>query len=163
MPPVDPTATATPAATSTPAPAPTPTPTLEFAPNERELLLTVAINSERAAAGRAALAHGPGLSTVARVRSLDMATDDYFGHVSPSGETVVDLMIAFEVPFGALGENLANVSGDVERSVAIAMEALMASPVHRDNILGGAYTRVGVGVAVTAEGAVIITMLFSDG
>ena len=163
MPPVDPTATATPAATSTPAPAPTPTPTLEFAPNERELLLTVAINSERAAAGRAALAHDPGLSTVARVRSLDMATDDYFGHVSPSGETVVDLMIAFEVPFGALGENLANVSGDVERSVAIAMEALMASPVHRDNILGGAYTRVGVGVAVTAEGAVIITMLFSDG
>ena len=92
-----------------------------------------------------------------------MATNDYFGHVSPDGETVVDLLIAFEVPFGALGENLANVSDDVERSVAIAMEALMESAVHRDNILGGAYTRVGVGVAVGAEGAVIVTMLFSDG
>ncbi len=170
-PPVEPaaTATATPAATSTPAPAPTPTPsptptpTQQFASNARELLLTAAINGERAAVGQAALTHDPGLSTVAKVRSLDMATNDYFGHVSPSGGTVVDLLIAFEVPFGALGENLANVSGDVERSVAIAMEALMASAVHRDNILGGAYTRVGVGVAVTAEGAVIITMLFSDG
>ena len=119
-----------------------------------------AINSERAAAGMAALAADGCVVYVAQVRSQDMASRGYFSHTSPEGQNAFDLMDANGVPYGWAGENLARNNYPDDQSVGVAIRDLMASQGHRDNILSANYTHLGVGAAVDSTGMKYFTMVF---
>ena len=120
------------------------------------------MNARRSAAGLAPLQVSGALTGVARARSSDMLANNYFGHSSPSGQTWYSLLAGLGLTYSAGGENLARVSGDTASSVSLAIEALMASPTHRANILNPAYRIVGVGGAVQGDSLTILTSVFTD-
>ena len=91
-----------------------------------------------------------------------MLDNNYFAHSSPSGQTWYSLLTSLGLSYSAGGENLAKVSGDTSSSVGLAIEALMASPTHRANILNPAYRLVGVGGAVQGDTITILTSVFTD-
>lgn len=152
------------------APAPPPAPVATAGPaaaaavalDAREQGLLEAMNARRASAGLSPLAVSAALTGVARTRSSDMLANGYFAHSSPSGQTWYSLLSSLGLSYSAGGENLAKVSGDAVTSVSTAIEALMASPTHRANILNPAYRVVGVGAAVQGDSLTILTSIFTD-
>ena len=90
-----------------------------------------------------------------------MADNHYFAHVSPSGSSWITLLTANEISVSGGGENLARVSGDVERSVVVASSALMDSPTHRSNILNTKFNQVGVAAITDADGVTIFVTIFA--
>ncbi len=90
-----------------------------------------------------------------------MASQGYFAHVSPSGETAFSLLDAYGIPYVWAGENLARNNYPDDQSVAIAMRDWMASQGHRDNMLNIHYTAIGVGAAVDAAGVKYFTVVFT--
>ncbi|HJX61603.1 MAG TPA: CAP domain-containing protein, partial [Dehalococcoidia bacterium] len=145
-------------ASSEPAPQPPPPP---VDPATLEAAVVAGINAQRAAAGLPSLQLDPDLAMVARERSNDMAQRGYFGHVSPTGETISSLMQSHGVAYSWCGENIAyNNFGD-DQTVAVVLSAWMASPGHRDNVLRSTFSRVGVGVALGGSGVKYYTAVFA--
>jgi uncharacterized YkwD family protein len=99
------------------------------------------VNQERAKAGLPALTSDPLLVKVARTKSQDMASRNYFSHQSPTYGSPFDMMRSFGVTYRAAGENIA-----LNQSTPAAHTALMNSTGHRENILGRQYTKVGIGI-----------------
>ncbi len=101
-------------------------------------------NTDRAAYNLGTLAVNDKLTAAAQAKANDMAAKSYFAHTSPEG---IDSWYWFkqaQYDFQHAGENLAvdfSDSADVER-------AWMNSPTHRDNILNGKYTEVGIATAL---------------
>lgn len=120
-----------------------------------------AVNEARAANGMAALAADGCVTYVAQLRSQDMASNSYFSHTSPGGQTAFSLLDAYGVPYAWAGENLARNNYPDEETVAIAIRDLMASEGHRANILHSHYTRLGVGFAEDGAGVRYFTMIFT--
>jgi uncharacterized protein YkwD len=120
------------------------------------------MNAARVERGLAPLAVRQDLTEVARARSEEMTRLGYFDHFYERGTSAYALLAAAGVTYSAGGENLAKVAGDSATSVTLAIQALMDSPTHRDNILGGAYTHVGVGAVTDSEGITIFTTIFTD-
>lgn len=83
------------------------------------------------------------LDSSAQKKLEDMLNLQYFEHVSPSGVGVSDLAKASSYEYIIIGENLA--LGNFKDSKAL-VDAWMASPGHRANILNGKYTEIGVAV-----------------
>ena len=83
------------------------------------------------------------LDLSAQKKLEDMLNLQYFEHVSPSGVGVSDLAKASSYEYIIIGENLA--LGNFKDSKAL-VDAWMASPGHRANILNGKYTEIGVAV-----------------
>ena len=109
------------------------------------------INRERAQNGDLPLKVDSRLQSAAQSHVEELVADDYFAHVSPSGYTPVDRIRATGyIPgpeFGYLiGENLAWGTLTLSTPQAI-VEAWMASPDHRANILEGRYVDTGIGIA----------------
>ena len=157
-----------PAATPEP-PAPTPAPApsigagLDTSPMDGyEQALFDATNTRRASQGLAPLRANGYLVGVARIRSQDMATNDYFAHTSPvTGDTAFSLMDAYAVPYAWAGENLAMNNYPAAECVGVADQALWDSPPHRENILNAHYTDVGIGLRVSADGMYYFTIVFT--
>ena len=86
-----------------------------------------------AAAERAAYDHG-----------VDMDVRKYFDHTSPAPNSTGpgQRLVAAGATFSGWGENIAMG----QPTPAAVMAAWMNSQGHRDNILNGAFTRLGVGV-----------------
>jgi uncharacterized protein YkwD len=102
-------------------------------PREQELLNLV--NQARGAAGLGPLALNSKLSRMARKHSRHMAADRTLYHTSC-------LSCRFKGRrWRVLGENVGT-----GRSVLKVHLMMMSTDVHRGNILGGAYSRVGIGV-----------------
>jgi uncharacterized protein YkwD len=109
------------------------------------------INHERALDGELPLSVDSRLQAAAESHASEMISLDYFAHVSPSGLTPVQRIRATGyIPgpeFGfVIGENLAWGTLTLSTPQAI-VEAWMASPEHRANILEGRYADTGVAVA----------------
>jgi len=130
--------------------------------NARESSFVVAMNRQRVLAGLAPLRLVEDLSGIAAARTADMVSKAYFAHVSPTGESWLTLLAGTQTPLNGGGENLARVSGDVERSVAVAIEHLMDSPTHRANILSASFTDVGVAAFTGDDGVTIFTTIFGS-
>lgn len=121
-----------------------------------------AVNAQRAANGMGALAANGCLVYVAQLRSNDMAARGYFSHTSPDGSTAFSLMDYYGIPYGWAGENLARNNYPDDQSVGVAINELMNSAGHRDNILHTAYRQIGVAVAIDGSGMKYFTMIFTD-
>lgn len=79
---------------------------------------------------------------VARLHSLDMAENNFFAHESPDNGNLSDRLEKGEIIFQGAGENIAAKYVD---GVA-AFEGWLNSKGHRDTLLYGEYTDLGVGV-----------------
>ncbi|MCP8971284.1 CAP domain-containing protein [Ectobacillus ponti] len=98
-------------------------------------------NAERAKAGLRPLQVDTKLSQVARAKSQDMASHNYFSHTSPTYGSPFDMMKQFGVTYSYAGENIAMG----QRTPEEVMTAWMNSAGHRANILNKSYTHIGVG------------------
>jgi uncharacterized protein YkwD len=100
-------------------------------------------NQERAQNGVGQLTDNAELDAAAQAKAEDMATKGYFSHISPDGETPWQWITNAGYQYQYAGENLAVRfinSSDV-------VNAWMASPSHRANIVKPVYTDIGVGAA----------------
>jgi len=84
------------------------------------------------------------LDQAAQAKAQDMAAKDYFSHVGPDGKTPWQWISEVGYQYQYAGENLAVRFVDSEDVV----QAWMASPTHRANIVKPVYTEIGVGVAL---------------
>jgi uncharacterized YkwD family protein len=98
-------------------------------------------NEERSKQGLQALQVDTNLSEVAREKSRDMATSNYFDHNSPNYGSPFDMMQQFGISYQTAGENIAKG----QRSPQEVVDAWMNSEGHRANILNGNFTHIGVG------------------
>jgi uncharacterized protein YkwD len=127
-----------------------------------EAVLFAGMNAERAARGLAPLTIDPTLTTIARTRSQQMASEGYFGHVDPRGRRpYIDLLAQYGVTYQLAGENLALNNYPAAEAASRALTSLMASTSHRENILEQRFTRVGVGVVTTPDGKHYLTAIFA--
>lgn len=100
-------------------------------------------NAERAHARVEGLQENELLALAAQRKAEDMAKQGYFSHLGPDGKLPWVWVAEAGYDYHFAGENLAVRfvdSGDV-------VEAWMASPSHRANIVKPFYTEIGVGVA----------------
>jgi uncharacterized protein YkwD len=104
---------------------------------------------------------------VARERSADMATKNYFAHASPNGQTSATIIMDKDADFqGLLGENLAaqhylTAQGvDIDVFARRFVDSWLASPSHKDNLAFAGYDRSGVGAAVNGD-TIYVTQLFA--
>jgi uncharacterized protein YkwD len=120
------------------------------------------INRKRAEDNESPLQASPDLEQAAEGHCQELIADDYFAHVSPSGETPVDrIRETGYIPNAndgyVIGENLAWGTYDLSTPQSIA-SAWFASPGHLANILEAQYRETGIAVtaavpASLAEGA----------
>jgi uncharacterized protein YkwD len=105
------------------------------------------VNGHRANAGLPALRITGDLTDAARAQSQRMASENRLYHTTNLASAVSGWL--------RLGENV-GYGG----SVAVIDDALINSPGHRANILGGAFTQVGIGVVKAATGRIWVTQIF---
>ena len=106
------------------------------------------VNQERAKAGLPALQTCSELTLSARRYSAYMAQANFFGHVGPDGSTLVTRNVAAGyVGWTYLAENLA-AGQPTPRAV---VDAWLASPAHRANMLSPSVSETGVGYAAGGQ------------
>ncbi len=99
-------------------------------------------NSERNKnGGLTSLSGNKLLSQIAKIRVDDMFAKGYFEHVSPSGDSASKEAESVGYKFITIGENIA--LGNFNGAEGL-VDAWMASPGHRANILNKNYTEIGV-------------------
>lgn len=100
-------------------------------------------NDERKDKSLAVLQRNELLDQAAKLKAEDMAQYEYFAHSSPAGVTPWHWFDEVSYNFVYAGENLAVHFTDSHEVV----DAWMKSPSHRENIMNGTYTEIGVGSA----------------
>ena len=128
----------------------------ELTPEEGDISLVRAavlclVNRERAQNGVPPLSENQQLDAAAENHCSELIADDYFAHISPSGETPVDrIRTTGYIPGPSdgyvIGENLAWGTYTLSTAQSI-VNAWIASPGHLANILEAKYTETGVGIA----------------
>lgn len=121
---------------------------------EKEVIKLV--NIERANNGLAPLKENWELSRIARYKSSDMITKNYFSHTSPTYGSPFKMINSFGLKFSSAGENIAMG----QRTPQEVVQAWMNSPGHRSNILNKSFTEIGVGLAKDANGNPYWTQMF---
>lgn len=116
-------------------------------------------NQKRAEAGVGSLTLNDSLSKAAKEKGLDMIQDNYWAHVAPDGTEPWDFFKAVGYSYRFAGENLARDFTNPED----AIDAWMASPSHRENMLSEKYTEIGVAVVegdLNGKDTTLIVQLF---
>jgi uncharacterized protein YkwD len=110
------------------------------------------LNQKRAGAGVPSLIRNVHLDAASRAHSRDMVGRRFFAHDAPDGTGLAERMTTAGYLSHALatwnaGENIAWGYGALAPPAAI-VDAWMASPPHRENVLERDYREVGIGVAL---------------
>ena len=152
---------------ATVAPPPPPDPHTQMAALEQRIFDLVQDERHKINAKAKVLVLDSELIGVARERSADMATKNYFAHASPDGQTSATIIMDKDADFqGILGENLAaqhylTAQGvDVDVFARRFVDSWLASPSHKDNLAFFGYDRSGVGAAVNGD-TIYVTQLFA--
>lgn len=98
------------------------------------------------------------LSQLAIIKAQDMIGRGYFEHESPHYGHPWDMAALFDYEYTSYGENIARNLATAKETV----DAWMASPKHRANILKPTFTHLGVGVQQTKSGNFYIVQQFSS-
>ncbi len=114
------------------------------------------VNAERAKNGLSALTLDSSVSKVARAKSQDMATNNYFSHTSPTYGNAGSMLKQFGIKYTAYGENIASGQKTPQQVVT----AWMNSSGHRANILSSTFTKIGVGYVTNSSGKAYWTQMF---
>ncbi|MGO4886908.1 stalk domain-containing protein [Anaerobacillus sp. MEB173] len=100
-------------------------------------------NAVRVKYGKSPLKWNSEVASVAFKHSHDMAVNNYFAHTNLQGKSPFERITAGGIVYKIAGENLAMG----QYSSIFALEGLMNSFGHRQNILSDRFTDVGIGVA----------------
>lgn len=115
---------------------------LGLATNLNQQNLITLTNAERAKNGLSPLKENANLNMAAYKKGLNMLEENYWAHFSPSGKSPWDFILGSGYKFSYAGENLArNFYSDTD-----AVNAWMASPTHKDNILNAHYQEIGMSI-----------------
>lgn len=122
-----------------------------------EWMMFSLVNEDRARYGKSALTLDPELSRIARIKAEDMISNGYFAHTSPTYGNIRQMLNTFGVSYRAASENIAR-----SRSIQHAEAAFLSSSTgHRQTLLSSAWTKVGIGIAVTPQGFVYVSQVFA--
>lgn len=116
-------------------------------------------NQKRVALGLEPLVLNTQLSQAAAKKAEDMFTNGYWAHTSPKGKTPWDFIVASGYTYTMAGENLAK---NFSTSPAV-VDAWMASPTHKDNIVKPGYRDVGFAVVngiLNGEETTLVVQMF---
>ena len=117
------------------------------------------INKVRADHGLSQLAIDQSLTNVARARTNDMLSQNYFSHYAPNGSTFFNLLRNSGIGYSNAGENLGNATPANYGSPGAFINAWLNSPSHRDNMLRSSYRLVGIGIS-DSGGRRVVTTIF---
>jgi hypothetical protein len=121
--------------------------------------LLAATNGKREALGLATLSLNPQLSEAAARKAQDMFEKNYWAHNSPTGTTPWDFITGAGYHYVVAGENLAK---NFSTSQAV-VDAWMASPTHRENIVKPSYKEIGFAVVngkLNGEETTLVVQMF---
>jgi hypothetical protein len=116
-------------------------------------------NERRVSSGLPPLTYSEKLADAARRKAANMFAENYWAHNSPSGKSPWVWFQAAGYAYTFAGENLAKDFGDSSRLI----EAWMASPTHRANIMNDKYKEIGVAVVpgnLEGSDTVLVVQLF---
>jgi uncharacterized protein YkwD len=119
------------------------------------------INSHRSRSGYPILNATHALNSIARTRSLDMMTKNYFSHTAPNGTNVFTLLASNSIPYLAAGENIYQSFPPSTGTAQAAVSLWLSSPLHSANMLNPHYANVGINVADSSTRRVI-TIVFTN-
>lgn len=115
-------------------------------------------NQERSAFGLNTLNQNSKLTIAAQAKAENMFEEQYWDHYGPNGESPWQFITAAGYNYIYAGENLAKGFRTAEGVV----EAWMASPTHKDNIVSTQYKDIGVavktGVLLGKETTLVVQM-----
>ncbi len=132
---------------------------LGYATNIQVERLLVDTNQKRKDAGLGSLSLNQQLSQAAAGKAADMFGKNYWAHVAPDGKTPWDFIVGAGYKYTVAGENLAKNFQDSDGVV----NAWMASPSHRDNLLKSTYKEVGFAVVngkLQGEDTTLVVQMF---
>jgi hypothetical protein len=118
-------------------------------------------NQERAVAGLNTLNQNSKLNAAAKAKAENMFEEQYWDHFGPNGETPWQFITAAGYSYVYAGENLAKGFRTSEGVV----EAWMASPTHRDNILSKNYKDIGIAVkqgVLLGKETILVVQMFGN-
>lgn len=118
-----------------------------------------ATNEKRISAGLKPLVYNERLADAARRKAANMFSENYWSHNSPSGKTPWVWFADAGYKYVYAGENLAKDFGSTDRM----MEAWMASPTHKENIVSPKYSEIGLAVvpgSIGGQDTVLVVQLF---
>lgn len=121
--------------------------------------LLAATNAKRQAAGLSPVTLNSKLSAAAANKARDMFEKNYWAHNSPAGSTPWDFISSVGYRYTVAGENLAK---NFSTSTAV-VDAWMASPTHRENIVKPGYKEVGFAVvngSLAGEETTLVVQMF---
>jgi hypothetical protein len=116
-------------------------------------------NAKRQEAGLGGLSLNGQLSQAAAAKAQDMFAKGYWAHNSPTGSTPWDFISGSGYRYVVAGENLAK---NFSTSQAV-VDAWMASPTHRENIVKGSYKEVGFAIVngtLNGEETTLVVQMF---
>lgn len=136
----------------------------ELSVSQAELAMVDALNANRVAAGLVPARVDSRLMAIARARSTDMATKNYFSHTQPDGKNVFSILTAKGIKWYTAGEIIAkNNYPTLADSVEIADYQWMHSPGHKAIIVSTSMNYVGVGLAISSGGVKYWTAVYIKG
>ncbi|RKP57322.1 LysM peptidoglycan-binding domain-containing protein [Cohnella endophytica] len=98
------------------------------------------VNQYRVKNGLTTLKVSAPLAAMAKDKAIDMYTNNYFDHTSPTYGSPFQMMKSYKISYGYAGENIAMG----QKTAQEVMNAWMNSSGHRANILNANYTAIGV-------------------
>jgi uncharacterized protein YkwD len=128
-------------------PAPAPPPPTQAELDWADEILDL-VNQVRQDEGVGLLVFDAAAAEAAYGHAYDMEVRNFFDHVNPTGEWPADRLRRAGATFQGAGENIAQ-GYDTPQDV---MDAWMASPGHRENIVRPEFGRLGVGVRLSPGG-----------
>ena len=117
------------------------------------------VNALRAAVGSPPVGSDAQLSAIAQAYSERMASEGFFAHVAPDGETLFVRLRAARYGHRGAGENLGRAEGPLAAHFGIEH-----SPGHRLNLVDQRWSRLGIGIApavVDGRAEVLLTEIFA--
>jgi len=132
---------------------------LGYATDIRVEQLLAGTNAKRQSLGLPTLSLNSKLSAAAAGKAADMLEKNYWSHNSPTGSTPWDFINGAGYRYTVAGENLAK---NFSTSQAV-IDAWMASPTHKDNIVKSGYREIGFAIVngkLNGEETTLVVQMF---
>lgn len=125
-----------------------------------EQLFFEQINRTRIERGLRPLVWNEEVAAIAKYHSVNMATQNFFGHKDRLGFSVAERADAHGLTkWRMIGENLAYCNG-YRDPVATTVDAWLESSGHRKNMFRKKWQETGIGVAMDQRGRIYVTQVF---
>lgn len=134
---------------------------LGYATDIRVEQLLASTNAKRSEAGLEPVSLNGALSQAAAAKAADMFANNYWAHNSPQGKTPWDFIIGSGYRYTLAGENLAK---NFQTSSGV-VDAWMASPTHKANIVKSGYKDVGFAIVngvLNGEETTLVVQMFGS-